>query len=94
MRFEEVVGAIASNLKAAANSPSGQIGADLGKLADKLMVAANTGNLNPPTPGATAMRQGAMHRAADAYRKLAPPPSQTVEDALDYVQEVVRDDGR
>jgi hypothetical protein len=91
-RFSEVLGAVASNLKAAANAPSGQHGTELGQLADRLMVAANTGNLSGIAQG-TGIRPGAMQRAVDAYRRHAPAPSQTVSDALDYVQEVVRDAG-
>jgi len=121
-RFQEVIGAVASNLKAASNSPSGKVGADLGKLADKLMVAANSGNLavlaNDANPAALAQassartataisanaganadapgsgfRQATMNRAIEAYRRHAPPPSDTVAQALDYVQEVVRGAG-
>jgi len=44
-KFKHLLGELGSNLKAAANSPSGVVGSELGQLADRILLAAKTGNL-------------------------------------------------
>jgi len=88
-RFKHLMGAVGSNLKAAANAPSGSVGTELGALADQLLQVAKTGDLAALSPTVSSMASvGAASRAVEAYRRNTPSvsePSGNVQQALDYL---------
>jgi hypothetical protein len=105
-KFKHLLGELGSNLKAAANSPSGVVGAELGQLADRVLRAAKTGDLSglqgepgapPPKRAVAAPSSSAASAAIAAYRRNAPAvaaPSVTVAQALDYVLSAVDEASR
>lgn len=89
-RFRHLMGAVGSNLKAAANPQSGVVGQELGALADQLLKVAKTGDLTVLHPVSSSFTQSASttQRALDAYRRSGPSaatPSGNVSQALDYL---------
>lgn len=88
-RFKQLMGAVGSNLKAAANAPSGAVGEELGALADQLLKVAKTGDLSALQPAVSSFASlGSTNRAVEAYRRNSPvsaAPSGNVQQALDYL---------
>ena len=105
-KFKHLMGALAGNLKAAANPQSGAVGAELGQFAERLSRVAKTGDLSklqlPTTlrsrveePRASTTPPSSFARnAIEAYRRNAPAPAAptaTVDSALDYVMAAVNE---
>lgn len=95
-RFKHLMGAVGSNLKAAANPESGAVGAELGALADQLLKVAKTGDLASFQPAASFVSgANSTSHAIEAYRRNAPPasgPSSNVSSALDYLLSAASDE--
>lgn len=93
-RFKEVIGAVGSNLKAAANPNAGAVGSELGALADQLLRVAKTGDLSALQQSSGNVGFDSTQRALAAYKSNMPTrtPSSTVSQALDYVLSAARSD--
>jgi hypothetical protein len=93
-KFKHLMGALAGNLKAAANPGSGAVGAELSQFADRLTRVAKTGDLSTLQLPTQSPPISFARNAIEAYRRNAPAPAAptaTVDSALDYVLAAVNE---
>ena len=93
-KFKHLMGALAGNLKAAANPGSGAVGAELSQFADRLTRVAKTGDLSTLQLPTQSPPISFARNAMEAYRRNAPTPAAptaTVDSALDYVLAAVNE---
>lgn len=93
-KFKHLMGALAGNLKAAANPGSGAVGTELSQFADRLTRVAKTGDLSTLQLPTQSPPISFARNAIEAYRRNAPAPAAptaTVDSALDYVLAAVNE---
>jgi hypothetical protein len=93
-KFKHLMGALAGNLKAAANPQSGAVGSELSQFAERLSRVAKTGDLSKLQLPTSTPPTSFARNAIEAYRRHAPAPAAptaTVDSAIDYVMAAVHE---